>query len=470
MAHTKTYIDPGLPLSVARVAKVTGNPMLDTGYQCRGERPYFKFTSGSSTYFTTLHPSRCTVATEVSVYTVLMTIDVATGDRRYSVIRRGTGSQLGAELTYDGTVYTNSGGEHTDVPLSGINKWAKCKPIRYDKVKDLTDAERRGSLADRNAGYYYGVHIAAPAGSYAQIHDADFEYRRPRGSEHGEPYRLSDFSGYDADAAPGLSGTVADDALYKDLDEDVAAFIDVVRSGTTGIDFAAAIVAAMGAASTEDAFADLYPMVLIDGWAAAMTNSELGRVTPLYSGGVWYRGFGFDLKALDDAVTGGLTLGSHRLSLFLVPDDPLLDLSGAWQDVESTVGSRQAFAVPGAAGLDVEVKEMYPLAPQVRFVAYATNTTLSVQVGWDGELTQDMEVRVTVRVTGGTGAATKTVTMLKDAAIRVPAIFNWLEDLGLRVVPGMQQQISVTVTGASWYVDGHETSAQSLRTTVTVGN
>ena len=94
-----------------------------------------------------------------------------------------------------------------------------------------------------------------------------------------------------------------------------------------------------------EAFADLYPMVLIDGWAAAMTNSELGRVTPLYSGGVWYRGFGFDLKALDDAVTGGLTLGSHRLSLFLVPDDPLLDLSGAWQDVESTVGSRQAFAV-----------------------------------------------------------------------------------------------------------------------------
>ena len=177
-----------------------------------------------------------------------------------------------------------------------------------------------------------------------------------------------------------------------------------------------------------------------------------------------------DLKALDDAVTGGLSLGSHRLSLFLVPDDPLLDLSGAWQDVESTVGSRQAFAVPGAAGLDVEVKEMYPLAPQVRFGAFATNTTLSVQVGWDGELTQDMEVRVTVRVTGGTGAATKTVTMLKDATIRMPAIFNWLEDLGLRVVPGMQQQISVTVTGASWYVDGHETSAQSLRTTVTVGN
>ena len=358
MAHTKTYIDPSLPLSVARVAKVTGNPMLDIGYQCRGERPYFRFSSGTSEYCTTLHPSRCTAATEVSVYTVIIATDIATGDRRYSVIRRGTGSQLGAELTYDGTVYTNSGGGHTDVPLSGINKWAKCKPIRYDKVGELTDAERRGSLADRNAGYYYGVHIAAPAGSYAQIHDADFEYRRPRGSEHDEPYRLSDFSGYDADAAPGLSGSVASDALYRDVETPVPALIDIVRSDTTGIDFADAIVAAMGAGSPEDAFADLYPMVLIDGWAAAMTNSELGRVTPLYSGGVWYRGFGFDLKALDDAVTGGLTLGSHRLSLFLVPDDPLLDLSGAWQDVESTVGSRQAFAVPGAAGLDVEVKEM----------------------------------------------------------------------------------------------------------------
>lgn len=457
MAHTKTYIDPSLPLSVERVAKVTGNPMLDTGYQCRGERPYFRFSAGTSTYFTTLHPSRCTAATAVSVYTVLIATDIATGDRRYSVIRRGAGSQLGSQLTYDGTVYTNSGGEHTDVPLSGINKWAKCKPIRYDKVRDLTDAERRGSLADRNAGYYYGVHIAAPAGSYAQIHDADFEYRRPRGSEHGEPYRLSDFSGYDADAAPGLSGSVASDALYRDVETPVPALIDLVRSGTTGIDFAAAIVAAMGAGSPEDAFADLYPMVLIDGWAAAMTNSELGRVTPLYSGGVWYRGFGFDLKALDDAVTGGLTLGSHRLSLFLVPDDPLLDLSGAWQDVESTVGSRQAFAVPGAAGLDVEVKEMYPTAPQIAFTVTADTTYLRVLFAPVTQPTDAVHVRVHVSG-GGVLPITKEGSYGKDQQFNGIITFHWRNELG-KVVTSGDTVSGLRVTGASWYVEGHETIA-----------
>lgn len=461
MAHSKTYIDPSLPLSLARVARVTGNPMLDVGFQCLGERPYFRFPGAG---YTTLHPDRCTAPTEVTVYSFAYAFP--SGDKALTVLGRGT--QDGGSLSFgsatgqwDGSFETFRSGE--------VNRWAKCKPIRQPKTGDLSDAERRGSLADRNDGFWYGVRIAAPAGSYALIHDADFEYRRPRGPEYGEPFRLSDFSGYDADATPGLSGSVASDALYRDVETPVPALIDLVRSGTTGIDFADAVTASMGAGSPEDAFADLFPMALVDGWAAAMTNSELGTVTPLFSGGVWHRAFGFNLKALDDAMPGGLALGVHRLSLFLVPDDPLLDLSGAWQDVESSVGSRQAFAVPYASGLAAEVKEMYPAAPQVTFGVAATDTSLLVLIS-HGAITRDMTVRVTVRVTGGSSAATKTVTRRPDAAVSVPAVFSWLDDLGIRVTPGMQQQIAVTVSGASWYVEGHETAAQTLRTTVTVGD
>ena len=54
--HRTDFIDGSLAFSIARLAAVTGNPMYDVGSQCSDTRPYFKFTSGSAVYYTTLHP------------------------------------------------------------------------------------------------------------------------------------------------------------------------------------------------------------------------------------------------------------------------------------------------------------------------------------------------------------------------------------------------------------------------------
>ena len=59
MAHSATHIDPSLPLSIERVAGVTGNPMTDWMSQCCDVRPYFAFfnDAGRVAVYTTRHPS-----------------------------------------------------------------------------------------------------------------------------------------------------------------------------------------------------------------------------------------------------------------------------------------------------------------------------------------------------------------------------------------------------------------------------
>lgn len=80
-----------------------------------------------------------------------------------------------------------------------INKASKCKPIRFDKVGELTDEERKGSGEDKLAGFYYGVKIAVPNTlNFAAIHNVNLEYRQPRiGTDW---CRLTDFIGYAHDA------------------------------------------------------------------------------------------------------------------------------------------------------------------------------------------------------------------------------------------------------------------------------
>ena len=59
MAHSATHIDPALPLSIARVAGVTGNPLLDTMSQCCDVRPYLAnhHAAGRHAEHTTRHPT-----------------------------------------------------------------------------------------------------------------------------------------------------------------------------------------------------------------------------------------------------------------------------------------------------------------------------------------------------------------------------------------------------------------------------
>lgn len=79
---------------------------------------------------------------------------------------------------------------------SNINKWARHKPVRYNKIGILTDNERRSvayGLYNKPQEYtdIYLVRLARdcafnPLSNY-------WVYQTPRGSSFNEPYRLTDF-------------------------------------------------------------------------------------------------------------------------------------------------------------------------------------------------------------------------------------------------------------------------------------
>ena len=104
---------------------------------------------------------------------------------------------------------------------SRINKWAKCKPVRYytfDTVNQqkvpyfglLTGDMWKGAVIEQNQGAYYGieVHIAGDQqvtqemNTWPLLHDTTFVYRVPRGLSESEIFRLRDFEEYRQKARP----------------------------------------------------------------------------------------------------------------------------------------------------------------------------------------------------------------------------------------------------------------------------
>lgn len=469
MAHSKTYIDPALPLSIARVAAVTGNPMLDIGWQCSDARPYFAFTrtymvgdiQTTDTIYTTLSPNMSKAASEVRVY------KIQTETPEYA----GTGSQNGGLLTFNGNQYKYSNiPAFREVLLGKINKWSKSKPIRYNKVAALTDAERQGATYDQAEGYWYGVKIAMPTTDYYTIHNVDFDYHRPRGGAQNEPYRLTDFSGYDHKAMPNLYGALLANSIISDeaIESVVDLTIDYAGNNTTGLDILSSIMKVAAADTPEAAFSAVYAIVLIDKWASALALSDGGTSTegtrtvkPVYSDGEWHTRFSFLAYAIRDLVSSGLTPGEHTLSVFLVWGDHMLDKTGAWQDVSGNkLYDGRAFAVPDATGLTVLVKEAVPTAPKATAGILSANTTsLSFMVNLASRTDDPVYVKVTVRV--GTGSNKAKTSTFPVGVTGEFFQFNWKDDLGMTVRAG-QTVTNINVTLTSWVDEDKQTAGQGI--------
>lgn len=205
MAHSNTYIDPALPLSIARVAGVTGNPLLDTMSQCYDVRPYFAFLNdaGRVAVYTTRHPSTSGAAS-VPVY--MSTTSRVDGETYTAMEMKGTGTQTGATLIYGGQTYTNNGG-YENVRLHLINKWAKYKPQMVNQMSEITDAQR----AQR--AYPYGLRVVTAINYFSSIHDSNYAYVGIPGHFVGQSgyncCRLTDFSGYNKLARPEVRGTLS---------------------------------------------------------------------------------------------------------------------------------------------------------------------------------------------------------------------------------------------------------------------
>ena len=465
MAHTKTYIDPSLPLSLARVSEVTGNPVLDVGYQCKDSRPYFRFTGGGESYYTAVHPSSAAAETEVGVYTRGSV--VKDGAEHASMEYAGAGTQSGGTLSYGGGMYTNTGAEHEDVRLFLVNKWSKCKPIRYDKKTPLTDAERQGETSDRADGYWYGVRIASQVSSWDEVHEVPFDYLAP---EDGDWMRLTDFSGYDHAAAANLSGTTGFDYLVTDVEIDAAVslLIDVAGANTTGIDILSSIMREISAGTIESAFSSMYAMALVDGYACAMKCST-GDVSPIYDADrdVWNSGFRFTPYALRDLIPGGLETGGHKFSVFLARQaGGMLDVSGAWFSVAGKVFPSRAFAVPGLTGLAVEARTLVTAPPATARITSVTQEGISITATIDPSLlVQTTHARLSLTIgTGTTAGRTEEFDFYRVGNLMQHTHFftySWRDDLRMMVMPG-QTITGVNLRISTWYQSGVTTAGTGV--------
>ena len=155
--------------------------------------------------------------------------------------------------------------------MDNINKWAKYKPIKYDKVTALTEMERVGTVADRQNGIYYGVKLAV-ASRISNMHEVNFEYNKPG---KGDWARLGDFDGYDHKAVPNPVG-VLPDVIYIDLpykDGDVQ--LKYNPNNTTGINLNDIITNTISSTQT---LGDYYPCVLVTvgnrKWCRALWNGQ----------------------------------------------------------------------------------------------------------------------------------------------------------------------------------------------------
>ena len=105
------------------------------------------------------------------------------------------------------------------------NLWSKRKPMRVNKVSDLTDADRKNA--------YYGISVDLSA-----IVSKVYSIAPPRGLEYDEPYRCNDFDGYNHNAPTGVTFKILEATknifqdstpftLYLEDDPDLITFYDI---------------------------------------------------------------------------------------------------------------------------------------------------------------------------------------------------------------------------------------------------
>lgn len=376
MAHSATHIDPALPLSIERVAGVTGNPLLDTVSQCCDGRPYFAFfnDAGRVAVYTTRHPSTSGAAS-VPVY--MSTTSRVDGETYTAMEMKGTGTQTGATLVYGGQTYTNNGG-YVNVRLHLINKWAKYKPQMVNQMSEITDAQRA------QGSYPYGLRVSA-INYFSSIHDSNYAYVGIPGHFVGQSgyncCRLTDFSGYNKLARPDVRGTLSLSGTMINC-----GFTEDIGEVTGAVQLTELVSALSGKALT-----DFYPCVLVsrDGTSRHYARALLGdgavrkyattvnnwgadlSTCPVYAAGtVWKVSVFFASAVTSGSVNlnnwqdvGGVAVPS-AMSVFACPDTVSLEFEAGYsmpraECVSISVGIRPVVGDPTSYVLRFEWPEGY---------------------------------------------------------------------------------------------------------------
>lgn len=380
MAHNSTYIDPALPLSIARVAGVTGNPLIDTMSQCCDVLPYFSFSaSGQTMVYTRRHPSTAGAAS-VPVY--MSTTSRVDGETYTAMEMKGTGTQTGATLVYGGVTYTNGGG-YMNIRQHLVNKWAKYKPQMVNQMAEITDAQRA------QGSYPYGLRVSA-IGYFLTIHDSNYAYVGLPGHFIGQAgynnYRLTDFSGYNKLARPdvrgtlSLSGTMFNCGFTEDIGEVTGAvqLTELVSalSGKALTDFYPCILASKEDTSATGGYRHYARALLGDGsvrkYATTINNwgADLSTCPVYAAGSVWKVSVFFASAVSSGSVNlndwqdvGSLAVPS-KMSVFACPDTVSLEFEAGYsmpraECVSISVGLRPVDSDPTSYVLRFEWPEGY---------------------------------------------------------------------------------------------------------------
>src|SRR5690554_575181 len=84
-----------------------------------------------------------------------------------------------------------------------VNKWSKWKPVRFNSVNPITQA----NLEAVNYGIAWNSYASIDAVKLAyENSEAVLNYNKPRGGLYNEPYRLTDFINYEKTAIQPIAG------------------------------------------------------------------------------------------------------------------------------------------------------------------------------------------------------------------------------------------------------------------------
>lgn len=317
--------------------------------------------------------------------------------------------------------------------LGRINKWAKCKPIRYynynasTQVKTpypglLTGDMWKGVPIDQtNYGMYYGIIIRVPSVSgslntWPTLHTATFEYCPPRGLSQSEMFRIRDFEGYrqNAQANPsasfGSDGEAVGFVNHADgITGIVVRYYDPEQGNPDGVDLTSILLGSSDAPLS--VLQNTYPCILIGKGnthyvtALGYEDAPNHAPRPLYYnnaflGGSWVvdtnktvydphpfvpwtspeSGFSATLILLRSAKSGGIYLDAAGS----------MNLAEHWFDCSSGSSLTAAYKpvpLPDAVGIDLSLVAYayeYKVTPLSVVSADANSVTVSFEIKYTG--------------------------------------------------------------------------------------
>lgn len=222
-----------------------------------------------------------------------------------------------------------------------INKWSKSKPINFPKIT-LEQADFRGCSADISNNILYGMRVGIPGGTWAKLHEANYEYvGKPQGGSYS-PYRLGDFLNYYHEAKPdktGITASIADGVINLQL----------IRSDTSELSVSLNDLVSGDVES-------FYPCVMVDNYVHALKNVRTGTYTPLTYNGQQYFNFEIDVPT---SSPNWKAAAVRTVSFFLaqrISDGFSYDYSSAWTNTSGQITSNTVIAIPNTVGLSITVR------------------------------------------------------------------------------------------------------------------